>query len=138
MANNCPPAPINKKEYITQVGTILVNDFGKKKFYSPEEVKHASRKAKHSNNRELDWHCWAMSIFSSHTDFDAYHKITGEICDYALMKTNMLNGLTTGSLNNVLELSSDEIDASLLDLGDLFDGFLEGVGDIIGGIFDSI
>ncbi|WP_271856183.1 hypothetical protein [Patiriisocius marinus] len=77
MANNCPPAPINKKEYITDVGSILVKDFGKKKFYSPEEVKQASKKSTHTTTREIDWHCWAMSIFSSHTDFDAYHKITG-------------------------------------------------------------
>ncbi|WP_271856184.1 hypothetical protein [Patiriisocius marinus] len=54
------------------------------------------------------------------------------------MKTEMLNSLTPGSLNNLLALSNEEIDASWLDLGDLFDGFLEGVGDLIGGIFDSL
>lgn len=38
---SCSPAPINKKEYITDIGKILVKEHGKKKFYKPEQVKKA-------------------------------------------------------------------------------------------------
>jgi hypothetical protein len=44
MSLNCPPAPINKKEYLTDIGKILVKDYGKKKYYKPDEVKKSSQK----------------------------------------------------------------------------------------------
>jgi len=34
MSTACPPAPTNKKEYIAEIGTILVKEHGKKKYYS--------------------------------------------------------------------------------------------------------
>lgn len=37
MNNTCPSAPANKKEYLTDIGKILVKDYGKKKYYKPEE-----------------------------------------------------------------------------------------------------
>lgn len=41
MELKCPPAPPNKKDYITDIGKILVKEHGKKKYYKPEEVKKA-------------------------------------------------------------------------------------------------
>ncbi len=79
-----------------------------------------------------------MSIFSGHTDFDNYHQKSGEIYDYVQMKTEMLNGLSISSTANWTEISDIDIDASWLDLGDIFDGLLEGIGDFISGIFDGI
>ena len=97
MNTQCPTAPPNKKEYITDIGKILVAEHGKKKYYKPEEVKKASKKSKHYDSRGIDWHCWAMCTFSSHSDFDAYHEMTGEVCNYVEMKTEMLSGLTTST-----------------------------------------
>ena len=75
-------------------------------------------------------HCWAMYIFSSHSDFDSYHQATREVCDYVAMKTEMLDGLTTSAANvDWLEIPNLDIDASWLDLGDIFGGILEGIGD---------
>ena len=79
-----------------------------------------------------------MSIFSGHTDFDNYQQKSGEIYDYVQMKTEMLNGLSISSTANWTEISDIDIDASWLDLGDIFDGLLEGIGDFISGIFDGI
>jgi hypothetical protein len=31
MSISCPTAPANKKEYVTDIGKILVKDYGKKK-----------------------------------------------------------------------------------------------------------
>ncbi|WP_286812211.1 MULTISPECIES: hypothetical protein [unclassified Maribacter] len=79
-----------------------------------------------------------MSIYSSHSDFDAYHAKTGEVCDYAEMKTEMLSGLSLTSVSDWTEIPDLDIDASWLDFGDVFDGLLEGIGEFISGIFDGI
>jgi hypothetical protein len=134
MGNNCAPTPTNKKEYISDIGKILVEENGKKKYYKPEEVKKAHKKSKwHDGN---NFSCWGMSTFSSHSDFDNYHEETGEVCDYVEMKTEMLSGLSVSSTADWTEIPDIDIDASWLDFGDVFDGLLEGVGEFIGGIFD--
>lgn len=136
MKNTCAPAPTDKKQYIKDIGKILVEENGKKKYYKPEEVKKAHRKSKWYDG--LDFSCWGMSTFSSHSDFDKYHEETGEICDYADMKTEMLNGLSISPNIDWTEVPDINIDSSWLDFGDIFDGLLEGIGDFIGGIFDGL
>ena len=126
MNSNCTPAPQNKKEIITDVGKILVAEHGKQKYYKSEEVKKASKKSKYYDAM----HCWAMCIFSSHSDFDSCHQARRKVCDYVAMKTEMLDGLTTSAANvDWLEIPNLDIDASWLDLGDIFGGILEGIGD---------
>lgn len=129
METSCTPAPINKKEYISDIGKILVKENGKKQYYKPEEIKKAHRKSKWYDT--LDFSCWGMSTFSSHIDFDKYHKETGEICDYVKMKTEMLSELSATSITDWTDIPDLDIDASWLDFGDLFDGILEGIGDLI-------
>ncbi len=136
MGTTCAPAPTNKKEYITDIGKILVTENGKKKYYKPEEVKKAHQKSKWYD--VLDFSCWAMCTFSSHSDFDRYHEETGEICDYAEMKTEMLSGFSASADTDWLSLPDIDIDASWLDFGNMFDGIFEGIGEFIGGIFDGL
>lgn len=143
MSTTCPPAPANKKEYIAEIGTILVKEHGKKKYYKPEEVKKASKQSVYYNTSSIDWHCWAMCTFSSHSDFDAYHEITGEVCDYIAMKTEILGSITTSTASAIatvdwLSIPDIDIDASWLDFGDVFEGVLEGIGEFITGIFDGV
>lgn len=133
MADYCTPAPTNKKEYITEIGKILVADYGKLKYYKPEQVKKAHEKSKWYSG--LDFSCWGMSTFSSHSDFDNYHRQTGEICDYVSMKTEMLQGLSLSS-SNLIDLT--DIDVSWLDFGEAFGGILEGIGELIAGIFEGL
>lgn len=136
MQKSCSPPPINKKEYIENIGKILVNKNGKKEYYKPEEVKEAHKKSKWYNN--LDFACWAMSTYSSRSDFNKYHEETGEICDYTEMKTEMLSGLSVSPNANWTEIPDLDIDASWLDFGDIFGSVLEGIGEFIGGIFDGL
>ena len=136
MGNLCAPAPTDKREYITDIGKILVKENGKKKYYKPEEVKKAHRKSKWYDG--LDFSCWGMSTFSSHSDFDEYHERTGEICDYAEMKTEMLSGISNSNITDWTLIPDIDLDASWLDFGDIFDGLLEGIGEFIGGIFDGL
>ena len=136
MIINCPPSPTNKKKYIIEIGKILVNDYGKKKYYKPEEVKKAQKNSKSYDG--LDFSCWGMSIYSSHSDFNKYHEQTGEVCNYAEMKTEMLQGLSVKSSSEIFELPEFDIDASWLDFGEAFGNIFEGIGDIIAAIFDGI
>lgn len=132
MENTCTPSPTNKKEYISDIGKILVSDYGKKEYYKPEEVKKAHKKSKWYNT--IDFSCWAMCTFSSHSDFDNYHLEIGEICDYTSMKTEMLSEISLNTNINWTEIPDLDIDASWLDFSNIFDG----IGDFFGGIFDGL
>lgn len=132
MENTCTPSPTNKKEYISDIGKILVSDYGKKEYYKPKEVKKAHKKSKWYNT--IDFSCWAMCTFSSHSDFDNYHLEIGEICDYTSMKTEMLSEISLNTNINWTEIPDLDIDASWLDFSNIF----EGIGDFFGGIFDGL
>jgi len=54
MSTQCPTAPNNKKEYITDIGKLLVAEHGKKKYYKPEEVKKASKKSNYYDSSAID------------------------------------------------------------------------------------
>lgn len=77
-----------------------------------------------------------MCTFSTHSDFDVYHEEMGEICDYTAMKAEMLSGLTSSVEDHVnwFDLQDIDLDASWLDMGDIF----EGLDDFISGIFESL
>ncbi|MFD2573266.1 hypothetical protein ACFSUS_21670 [Spirosoma soli] len=130
MSRSCSIAPTNKKEYLTDIGRILVKDYGKKKYYKPEEVKNAHEKSKWYDG--LDFSCWAMSAFSSHSDFDNYHDQTGEVCDYIEMKTEMLQALSMTTGSEILDLPDFDVDASWLDIGNI----IGGIGDFFSSISD--
>jgi len=134
MHTECPQAPSNKKKYISDIGKILINNYGKKKYYQPKEVKEAHRKSKWYDG--FDFSCWAMSTFSSHSDFDKHHEETGEICDYVEMKKEMLSELSVNPTPNLTEVVDLNIDISWLDFGDIFENIFVGIGEFIGGILE--
>ena len=129
MEVSCTKAPVNKKEYITDIGNILVKEYGKKKYYKPAEVKKAHEKSNWYDG--LDFFCWGMSTFSSHLEFDLYHKKIGETCNYIEMKKEMLEGLTISSAFDWLDIPDLDLDVSWLDFETIFDGILEGIGEVI-------
>jgi hypothetical protein len=143
MSNTCPPAPTNKKEYVSEVGKILVENFGKRPYYTPEQVEYANKQTKWYNKYYMDFSCWGMSVFSSHEDFDKHHEVTGEVCDYSEMKTEMVSGMVSSESSSwfdlgSVELPSIDIDASWLDFGDAFGTIFDGIGEVIGGILDGL
>ncbi|MFY0599913.1 MAG: hypothetical protein JXR03_09605 [Cyclobacteriaceae bacterium] len=135
MSTACHPAPTNKKEYIKNVGEILVRDFGKKRFYKPKEVKIAHRKSEYYG---MDFSCWAMSMFSSHTDFDQYHQEAEEICDYTSMKNEMLEGISNSPNIDWTVMSEVDMDSSWLDFGSVFEGIFAGIGEFFSAIADGL
>jgi hypothetical protein len=130
----CPPAPSDKRKYISDLGKILVTDYGKKKYYKPKEVKKAHEKSAWSG---LDFDCWGMSTYSSHADFNKYHQETGETCDYVAMKSEMLEGISLTDSIHLSELSNVDLDASWLDIGDLLEGIMDGIGEFFSAIADG-
>jgi hypothetical protein len=127
----CPPAPTDKRKYISDIGKILVQDYGRKEYYKPTEVKKAHHKSQWSN---FDFSCWGMSTFSSHSDFDNYHREIGENCDYTAMKAEMLEGISLTDSVHLTDLPDLDLDASWLDLGELVGGVLEGIGEFFSSI----
>ncbi len=133
MNNQCQAILTDKRAYIKELGKILVNDYGKQKFYKPAAVKKSHKK---SSFADLDFSCWGMCIFSSHEDFDTYHKRSGEICDYVEMKREMLIGLSNTNVTNWLEIPDILFDASWLDIGEFLGDFVFGIVEFFGSIFD--
>ncbi len=140
---------INKKEYIREIGEILVRDHGKKKYYEPEEVKKASENSTFADVTYLDLdnsitdlaveiglESLAMSFYSSHDSFDAYHLEVGDAADYVGLKTEVLSEISDSSILDWISLPDFDIDASWLDMGDLFDGVISGIGEFVVGIFE--
>ena len=116
MSETCSKSPENKKQYISELGQILITDFGKKEFYKPEEVHKAHKKSSYSG---YDFNCWGSAVFSEHSEFDKYHEQTGEICDYASMKTEMLVGISDSDSTSWFGLPDFDIDLSWLDLSEI-------------------
>jgi hypothetical protein len=131
----CAPAPLNKRKYISDLGKILVADYGKKKYYKPDEVKKAHKKSQWD---AFDFYCWGMSTYSSHSEFDEYHQATGEVCDYTAMKAEMLEGISLTDSIHLADLPDIDLDASWLDIGEVLEGALNGIGEFFSSILDSI
>lgn len=134
--NVCHPAPLDKRKYIGDIGRILVKDYGKKKYYKPKQVRQAHKKSEWSSGP--DFSCWAMSMYSNHGDFDRHHEAIGEVCSYTEMKSEMLEGISTSEVISPSSLPAPDLDASWLDVGNLFDGIFEGIGDFFSAIAEGV
>lgn len=107
------------------MGNDLVKNYGKKKFYTVQEVKNANRR----QSIDYDVACWSHAFFNTHGDFDEYHSRIGETCDYTAMKREMLDSVTTTTdSSSSLDVGFDfdlswlefpDIDWSIFDFFDL-------------------
>ena len=129
-------APTDKKAYLVAIATCLIKKFGKKNYYEPEEVEKAHKESKWSTR--LDLCDCALSLFSSHEDYDAYHAATGEAGDYIGTKTALLQEIAAPGAESWMAVPELDLDASWLLLGEVFGGVLEGVGELFAGIGDAL
>jgi hypothetical protein len=116
---SCSSAPTDKKAYGKAVGEILLKNYGKRRFYSPKQVKTASYKSKYG----VDWHCWAMCLYTSPDDFNSYHQSIGETCDYASMKSEMTLALTDGASESWFDIDLSWLEWPDIDFPSIFDFF---------------
>ncbi len=115
----CHLEPNDKKALISDVGEELVRTHGKQKYYQPADVERAARKRRYS----VDYHCWAYCIFSSPSDFESLHEARGEVCDYAVMKSQVLTELAGGSSFLPSDIEVSWLEWPDLDLSSIFEWF---------------
>lgn len=106
----CHIAPNDRRDQVKRVGEDLVRNYGKKPYYTVQEVKDANRRSDIS----LDYSCWSFAFFNTRSDFDAYHQSIGEQCDYTAMKIGMLS-----SVSNASDTSMFDMDLSWLEFPDI-------------------
>jgi hypothetical protein len=87
----CTLAPQDKQRQAKLVGDDLLRHYGKRNFYSVQQVRDANQR----NKIDIDVMCWSHALFNSHADFDRLHAATGEACDYVAMKAEMLHSVAT-------------------------------------------
>ncbi len=115
----CSISPADRRQQTRAVGSDLLKNYGRKQYYSVEEVKSANRR----QNIGPDFACWSHATFNSHKDFDAYHQSIGESCDYISMKCEMLSSVSTTADSSWFDLDLSwlefpDIDLSLFDFLD--------------------
>ena len=125
----CAISVADKRELARQVGKDLKKNCGRKNFYHSYEVTAAMRRLGY----ERSWDCWALSLYVSPYDFDVYHSVRGENCDYSAMHAAMRSsveheGLSTGGTGSTRRPDQGSYDPyagdyswSVLDLFDFLD-----------------
>jgi predicted Co/Zn/Cd cation transporter (cation efflux family) len=106
----CTISPSDRRKQVQRVGDDLVKNYGKKRYYTVQEVKAANQR----QYINLDFSCWSYATFNTRNDFDTYHQSIGETCDYDVMKGEMLN-----SISNTTDASWFDIDLSWLEFPDI-------------------
>jgi hypothetical protein len=115
----CHIEPADKKALVGAVGQELVRVHGKKKYYTPQEV----RRAAETRGYDLDVHCWAYCVYLDHGTFDALHAGAGEVCDYTTMRASVLGELAPSGSFSWLDIDLSWLDWPDIDLSGLFDWF---------------
>lgn len=115
----CAISPLDKRAQAKRVGDDLVHNYGKRNFYSVEQVRSANRRS----GVGVDVACWSHALFNTHSDFDRLHSATEEVCDYVAMKKEMLESVSNGSDSGWFDfdlswLEFPDIDFSIFDLFD--------------------
>jgi len=114
----CAIAPEDKRRQAQLVGDDLLRHYGKRNFYSVQQVRDANRRSK----IKIDLECWSHALFNTHSDFDQLHAASGEACDYAAMKAEMLRSMATDSSSSWFDFDLSWLDFPDLDIS-LFDFF---------------
>lgn len=111
--------PDDKKAFIGAVGQELVRAHGKLNYYRPPDIRRAAER----RGYPVDIHCWAYCVFATPEDFAAIHAAAGEVCDYAVMKAEVLADLASGASFSLFDLDLSWLEWPDIDLSSLFDWF---------------
>ena len=115
----CTLSPGNKRALAKAVGDDLLKHYGKKPYYSPQEVQDSRRR----QAIDFDVSCWAHALFNSPEDFRLYHESIGEACDYVARRSEMISSLVDGGGFNWLDIDLSWLDWPDIDLSGIFDWF---------------
>ncbi len=115
----CALVPAEKKVLARKVGAELDRSHGKRKTYSIDQIRNASR-----NQRiPIDWECWAYAFFAAKDDFVRFHQESGEKCDYDFMNRKMVEAVSDSPAvpRTISVVEEGSQDSSWL--SDFFDSF---------------
>jgi hypothetical protein len=115
----CELRPKNKKAFISAVGKDLVEHHGKRKYYSPSDIRRSAERC----GFPLDIHCWAYCFFASPEDFRSLHESTGEVCDYESMRAELLTDIASGGSFAWPDISLSWLEWPDINLSSAFDWF---------------
>ena len=113
----CAISPDDKRALAKSVGDDLLQHYGKKRYYTVDEVKASNKR----QDVPLDFCCWSHGLFNTQSDFDAYHRSIGESCDYVSMHSDMLSSLTDSVPSVGFNMDFSWLELPDIDLSGIFD-----------------
>lgn len=119
MMPDCKLEPDDKRAFGRAVGNDLLKHHGKQKYYTPQQVKASCDRLGYP----VDWHCWAMSLFTSPEAFAIYHEALGEVCDRVVMRSDMITALSESTSWSIADVDLSWLDWPDIDLSGIFEGF---------------
>ncbi len=127
------PAPINKKEYITAIGALLVLEHGKKNNYLPEEIQEAHKKSRWFNPLDIadDVSFLAIDVFSKRVDFDSFYQKTESASNHIAIKSEISDELSTSYDSILAHVTPINTDTYGLDLEEVLDSVFTEVAEFI-------
>jgi hypothetical protein len=70
------------RRYAKSLGPELRKRYGRAQYYTPAQVKRVAEERRYN----MDLLCYALCMYCGRTEFDTYHRATGEPCDYDAMR----------------------------------------------------
>jgi len=113
---HCPP---DKRAFGKSVGDRLLTRRGKRRSYSIPDITEAVIEV----GFPPDYACWAYALYADRADFEAHHAATGEVCDYAAMKSEMFSAMTDGASSSWFDLDMSWLEWPDIDFSGIFDCF---------------
>jgi hypothetical protein len=115
----CSSPPPDKAAFVRTVGSGLLADYGKRRFYTIEEISRTMRRL----GMRADWDCWAHAMFSAPDAFALAHAGIETACDHAAMKSSLLSAVTDGASDAWFSLDLSWLEWPDIGLADLFSGW---------------
>ena len=70
------------RSYALRLPALLKRDYGAARSYTPAQVRGTIARSGLNDH----YSCYALSMFSDRSEFDAYHRGVGEQCDYDALR----------------------------------------------------
>ncbi|MES2697127.1 MAG: hypothetical protein V4773_26920 [Verrucomicrobiota bacterium] len=113
------PPPLDKRALGKAVGDELLKRHGKQRHYSFQRIADVVDLLGFG----ADALSWALALFASPEDFEAYHATIGQPRDYGSMKSEIFDAMTEGASLDWFDIDMSWLEWPDFDFGSLFDFF---------------
>jgi hypothetical protein len=104
----------DKRRLARDIGKQLSSTHGKREHYAPAIIKAAMRKLRYA----AQWDCWALCLFATMDEFNAYYRARGENCDYSATRSSMLAAINPSAPTDMNTVDGWSVATDLLNLLD--------------------